>query len=145
MKGRKPNLQNVVPMKGDMARHVPEAPLFLRDEARRVWEELAPVVAGKDRLLPEYIYQFASYCENVHSFIEATTVLALEGTFYEVKTRNGLQKKRNPAAVHQSEAMNAMRRDSALFGMSPVDAARLEVGAQGDLFDQVMNQLNGTD
>ncbi|WP_277620964.1 hypothetical protein [Pseudophaeobacter leonis] len=40
--------------------------------------------------------------------------------------------------------MTAMRRDAALFGLSPVDAARLSDGGQGDLFDQVMVQLNGT-
>jgi len=40
-----------------------------------------------------------------------------------------------------------MRRDSALFGLSPVDDARLKGGgSQGDLFAEVMNQLkNGTD
>ncbi|WP_298491558.1 P27 family phage terminase small subunit [uncultured Maritimibacter sp.] len=144
MKGRKPSLDNVVPMKGAAApAAVPDCPVILRDTAREVWEELAPVIATKGRLALEYRYQFAAYCENVASFLEATTTLALEGTYYETKGRNGLQKKRNPAAVHQKEAMDAMRRDSALFGLSPVDAQRIDTGGQGDLFGDIMKQLRG--
>lgn len=144
MKGPKPRLDNVVPMKGDVVREAPEPPFYLREEAQRIWRELAPIMVAKGRLPREAEELFAVYCENVHSFIEATTTLALEGTFYATKTRNGLQKKRNPAAVHQAEAMNAMRRDSALFGLSPVDAARLATGGQGDLFEDLEAVLNGS-
>lgn len=144
MKGAKPGLSNVVPMKGDaIGEPMPDAPLWLTDLARQVWDELAPKVHAKGRLLPEYVYQFASYCEAVSCFAVATNQLAEEGTFYEVKTRNGMQKKRNPAAVAQNEAQNQMRRDSALFGLSPVDAARLDNGGQGDLFNDILAQLNG--
>lgn len=143
MKGRKPDLKNVVPMKGDVVPEAPPSPPYLRELALEVWDELAGIVAAKGRLAPEYRYQFASYCENVASFLEATAVLAVEGTFYTVKGRNGEQKKRNPAATQQQEAMAGMRRDAALFGLSPVDAQRLEGGGQGDLFDDLMNQLKG--
>ena len=145
MKGAKPNLSNVIPMKGDAPRPVPKSPSYMTEKGAEVWEELAPILTPKDRLLPEYHYQFAVYCECVANFILATGKLACEGTFYEIKGRNGVQKKRNPAAVAQGEAMNNMRRDSALFGLSPVDAARLNTGEQGDLFDQVLAQLNGSD
>jgi hypothetical protein len=39
----------------------------------------------------------------------------------------------------------AMRQDVALFGLNSVGAVRLGGVGQGDLFDQVMAQLNGTD
>ncbi|ANP35945.1 hypothetical protein JL2886_01023 [Phaeobacter gallaeciensis] len=145
MKGKKPNLQNVVPMKGDIQKHVPEAPEFLEDEARKVWDELAPELVKKDRLEPLYEYQFASYCVCVANFIAASACLAVEGLYYETKTRNGIQQKKRAAWGIQQEAMAGMRRDAALFGLSPVDEARLGAGGQGDLFDQVMAQLNGTD
>lgn len=145
MKGKKPNLQNVVPMKGEMQRHVPAAPEFLDDEARKVWDELAPELVRKERLEPLYAYQFASYCACVANFLAATACLALEGLYYETKTRNGVQQKKRAAWGIQQEAMAGMRRDSALFGLSPVDASRLTAEGQGDLFDEVMKQLNGTD
>lgn len=144
MQGKKPNLKNVIPMKGDMTRHVPEAPEFLDDEARRVWDELAPELVRKDRLEPLYSYQFASYCTCVSNFISATACLALEGLYYETRTRNGVQQKKRAAWGIQQEALAGMRRDSALFGLSPVDAARLSGEGQGDLFDEVMKQINGT-
>ena len=147
MKGRKPDLHNVIPMKGNdiAAKPVPDAPDFMSEDARRVWDELAGVLAGKDRLQPQYIYQFAAYCESVANFITATAELAMMGYFFETKTRNGVQQKKRAMWGVQQEAMAAMARGSAVFGLSPVDDARLHSGAQGDLFGQIMDQLrNGT-
>jgi P27 family predicted phage terminase small subunit len=146
MKGSKPNpLGNVVPMKGTVKKNVPDAPSFMSEEARRIWEELAPDLVEKDRLDPSFAYQFASYCESVSNFIYATSVIAVDGFWFTTKTRNGLQQKKTAAWGAQQEAMNAMRRDAALFGLSPVDAARLKTGGQGDLFLDIMDQLkNGS-
>lgn len=145
-KGRKPNLQNVIPMKGDIQKEIPPAPDFLCELGRQVWDELAPELVSKGRLELLYKYQFGSYCAAVANFIQATNTLAMEGLFYETgKGRNGNQKRKHPALTLQENATSAMRRDAALFGLSPVDAARLESGGQGDLFKEVMDQLNGTD
>ena len=143
MKGRKPDLQNVIPMKDDIvvSRVVPDAPAFMSDEARRVWDELAGLLVGKGRLEPSYIYQFAAYCEAVANFIAATACLAVEGLYYETETRNGLQQKKTASWGIQQESMASMARMSALFGLSPVDEARLKVSGQGDLFDDLMKQL----
>ena len=144
MKGRKPNLPpNVIPMKGDgpITKPVPEAPEFMRDEARKVWDELAGELVAKDRLQPLYVYSFATYCESVASFIEATACLAMEGYYFETQTRNGRQQKKRAMWGVQQEAISAMTRLSALFGLSPVDEARLKGGGQGDLFEDVMRQL----
>ncbi|KQI66957.1 hypothetical protein AN189_18045 [Loktanella sp. 3ANDIMAR09] len=142
MKGRKPNpLGNVIPMKGDAARRVPDAPDWMSEDARKVWDELAPELIAKDRLQPAFTYQFASYCESVSNFLAATAVIAIDGFWFETKTRNGVQQKKTAAFGVQQEAMNAMRRDSALFGLSPVDEARLGEGGQGDLFADIMKQL----
>lgn len=147
VKGRKANLGNVIPMRGDMeSRTVPDAPEFMSDEARRVWDELAGVLVSKGRLEPEYTYQFAAYCEAVAAFIETTACIAMEGRYFETKTRNGRQQKKTASWGQQQEAIATMGRLSALFGLSPVDAARLKVTGQGDLFKVMMDQLrNGTD
>jgi P27 family predicted phage terminase small subunit len=145
MKGRKPDLQNVIPMKGDIQKEIPTAPDFLDDLARDVWDELVPELVKKERMELLYKYQFASYCAAVSNFITSTNTVAMEGQFYDTgEGRNGNQKRKHPALTLQETAMTAMRRDAALFGLSPVDAARLGDGSQGDLFDQVMAQLNGT-
>jgi P27 family predicted phage terminase small subunit len=133
-------------MKGDIQKEVPPAPDFLCETGREVWNELAPELAKSGRVELLYKYQFGSYCASVANFISATNELALEGLFYETgKGRNGNQKRRHPAIGLQETAMGNMRRESALFGLSPVDAARLETGGQGDLFEEVLKQLNGTD
>lgn len=144
MKGAKPApAGNVIPMKGDGARPTLEAPGMLTELGREVWEELAPALARMSRLEPHYRYQFASYCEAVANFIRATNDIELEGAWYEVKTRNGLQKKKTAAWGAQQEAMNQMRRDSALFGLTPVDESRVGADGQGDLFEKLMRQLKG--
>ncbi len=146
MKGRKPNLENVIPMKGDIQKEIPAAPDFLDDIGRDVWDELVPELVKKERMELLYKYQFASYCAAVSNFITSTNELALEGHFYDTgKGRNGNQKRKHPALTLQETSMNTMRRDAALFGLSPIDAERLGAGGQGELFAQVMEQMNGTD
>ena len=146
MKGRKPDLENVIPMKGDIQKEIPAAPEWLGEIARDVWDELVPELVRKDRMELLFKYQFSSYCAAVSNFITSTNEVALEGHFYDTgKGRNGNQKRKHPALALQETSMNTMRRDAALFGLSPVDEARLGAGGQGDLFDKVVAQLNGTD
>lgn len=143
MKGRKPNAGTVVPFKGDAKKHVPDAPEFLSDDARQVWDELAGQLVAKDRLEPHHIHMFAGYCESVSNFIHATHCLAMEGLYYETMTRNGKQQKKTAPWGLQQEALGQMQRLGALFGMSPVDEKRLGAGGQGDLFEDVVSMLNG--
>lgn len=144
MKGAKPKpIGNVVPMRGDIEKPVAEAPEMMTEEGKAVWSDLSPTLAKQDRLAHEFRYQFMSYCEAVATFIAATNEVALHGMWYETTTRNGVQQKKTAAWSMQQEAMNQMRRDSALFGLTPVDAARLSSGGQGDLFDQLSKALNG--
>lgn len=146
MKGAKPGMAaNVIPMKGETRINVPPPPDDMSGRAAEVWAELAPLLVAKNRLDPLFVYQFRSYCQNVANFIDATLSLEVEGLYYEVLTRNGKQQKATAAFRAQQEAMNQMRRDSALFGLSPVDAVRLSSGAQGDLFQDLMAQLDGPD
>ncbi|NBE05940.1 P27 family phage terminase small subunit [Paragemmobacter ruber] len=146
MKGRKPELRNVLPFKGETIKPVPDAPEWMTEKAREVWGELAGHLVAKDRLQPHYEYQFAGYCESVANFYNATACLAVDGYFFETETRNGRQQKKVAMWAVQQEALGAMMRLSALFGLSPVDEARLKVTGQGDLFRDLMDQLkNGAD
>ena len=147
MKGRRPNPSGkVVPLKGDMPARTPDAPEFMSDEARKVWDELAPLLAQQGRLKPEFVYQFATYCESAGNFIAATHCLQMEEggrLYYETETRNGKQQKKVAAWAIQQEAMAAMLRIGGLFGLTPVDEARLKSEGQGDLFDDFIAAVKG--
>lgn len=122
-------------------RVVPEPLDWMTDKARDVWAELAGHLVAKDRLAPQYVYQFAGYCESVANFYKATACLAVAGYYFDTKTRNGLQQKKVAMWSVQQEALSAMMRFSALFGLSPVDEARLGAGGQGDLFKDLLDQI----
>lgn len=142
MKGAKPKLDNVVPMRGDQVKPVPEPHNLMSEGARRVWETLAPEMVAQDRLKPHHEQMFAAYCEAVNDVVELSSNIAVEGRTYQVKTRNGMQQKKTANWQARQDALANMRTLGALFGMSPVDDARLSNGVQGDLFDDIMNQLN---
>ncbi|SIO36645.1 phage terminase, small subunit, putative, P27 family [Rhodovulum sp. ES.010] len=144
MRGAKPRLDNVVPMKGDVRRPVPDAPDFLSDEGRKAWDRLAPILIAKDRLEPQFEDLFAAYCEAVAAFVEATGDLAAFGKYFETKTRNGKQEKKRAAWGQRQEAIATMARLSALFGFSPVDEKRMASNGQFDLLAELEKSLNGS-
>lgn len=145
MRGRKPALDNVVPMKGTVEKHVPEAPDWMPKIAQEVWEELAPSLVAKGKLDPDYTRNFEAYCVSVANFVETTICIELEGRYYETQTRNGTQQKKTASWGQQQEAMAAMRQFGAGYGLTPVDDARLKGGGQGDLFAMLKEQLDGGD
>ncbi len=145
MRGAKPNLGNVIPMKDDIADAVPNAPEWMSEDGRATWRELAPVMIRKKRLEPHHHQPFAVYCEAVSDVIRFTGDLAAFGHYYEVKTRNGLQQKKRAMWGLRQDAISVMNQLAARFGMTPVDEARLSVGAQGDFFKDMMDALNGPD
>lgn len=145
MKGAKPQLDNVVPMKGEIRRHTPDAPEFMSTEGRAVWDSLAPVLVAKDRLEPHFEHLFAAYCEACADFIKLTGELDVMGLYYEVQTRNGRQQKKVAAWGLRQDALATMQRLSSCFGMTPVDERRFTSAGQGDLLDLLKKQIDGAD
>ena len=143
MKGAKPTLDNVLPFKGETRRPVPPAPDFMSDEGRRVWDELAAPLVAKDRLDPIYELNFASYCEAAADFIRLTGEIAAYGSWFTAETRNGKQEKQRATWKQRNDAVATMMRWSAVFGLTPVDEKRIGLAGQGDLFADLMAQLNG--
>lgn len=86
MRGSKPNLENVIPMKGDHVRRAPPAPEHLDEHAREVWERLAPILINKGRLEPEYEDSFAAYCVMAGHVVAMSHEIAMMGSWYEAKT-----------------------------------------------------------
>ncbi|WP_407496827.1 P27 family phage terminase small subunit [Pseudooceanicola sp. MF1-13] len=145
MKGAKPKVTNVIPMKGNAPKPVPPAPDLMSEGGKKVWDRLAPEMVQRDRLEPHYEDMFAAYCEAVADFIELTSNIAVTGRTYTVETRNGLQQKKTSDWQSRQDALGNMTRLGAMFGMTPVDDARLSAGGQMDLFAEIERKLRGTD
>ena len=144
MKGQKPKLDNVIPMRGDTGRPVPPAPDLLSEGGKKVWDRLAPEMIRQGRLEPHFEDLFGAVCEAANDVIELSSIIAMEGRTYSVKTRNGMQQKKTAAWQARLDALASLRQLGAMFGMSPVDVKRLSNTDQGDLFDKLAEQLNGT-
>lgn len=150
MKGAKPKLSVVIPMKGEATDQNAEAlapipPSELSDRGLAAWDRLAPLMIKKGRLEPHFYDMFAAYCEAVADVIELSIEVALSGRTYEVQTRNGLQQKKTAAWQTRQDALATMKQFGALFGLSPVDEARLGSAEQGDLFAEMARVINGGD
>ena len=144
MKGKKPGLDNVIPMKGTAPRPVPPPPDLMAEGAKKVWERLAPEMVRLGRLEPIYEDNFAVVCCAVNDVMELQTVIDMEGRTYTVKTRNGMQQKKTAAWQAQLDALATLRQFGAFFGMTPVDDKRLANTDQGDLFAMLKEGLNAT-
>ncbi|TMV68613.1 P27 family phage terminase small subunit [Thioclava sp. BHET1] len=145
MKGAKPKLDNVIPMKGEMQAPVPDPLNEMSEEGRDVWRRLAPKIVAKGHWDDAYADMFAAYCEAAADFLKFTGEIAVYGSWYEVETRNGAQQKKRATWGLRQDALSTMNQLAARFGLTPVDAARLKAGGQGDLFDDLMAKLDGSD
>ena len=148
MKGAKPKLSVVIPMKGEeleAADLAPIPPYELSDRGLAAWDRLAPLMVKKQRLEPHFYDMFAVYCEAAADVMDLSIEIATEGRTYEVQTRNGLQQKKTAAWQSRQDALATMKQFGALFGLNPVDEARLGSAEQGDLFAEMARVINGAD
>src|SRR5260370_41579840 len=150
MRGAKPKLKNVIPMRPDDV----EAERLRKKATRRAIRQLMPpgltpdlskeyqrvakILADPtvDRLKPRYIDTIMEYCRatrRLHFFRDAMPTLNLE--VYRVKSRNGDQVKSHPYVAQMNETGRQWRSLVAMLGLSPTDERNLLPG-QGDLFDE---------
>lgn len=150
MRGAKPKLRNVVPMRPDdvdaaKRRRAAQMRLIrklkpkglspeLEAEYRRVAEILSE--PSVDRLKPRFLDTIVEYCRctvRLNSLRSAMPTLTHE--IYRVKTRNGDQVKSHPYVAQVNEEWRKWRSLVAMLGLSPTDERNLLPG-QGDLFDE---------
>lgn len=165
MRGRKPKLDNVVPMRGDAsdleaARTVAVKrvvrrlqPRGLSPELRKEWNRVAAILADPivDRLKPRFVDVITEYCRatvRLRNLRAAFDVLAeqvaaktgkpadpLQAEVYRVQGRNGDQVKAHPFQGQIHETWREWRSLVAMLGLSPADERNMIPG-QGDLFDE---------
>jgi len=157
MRGAKPKLKNVVPMRdaGDpTTAQVREAtvrraikafmPRGLSKEMQVEWRRVARILADPsvDRLKARYVDVILEYCRatvRLNSLRAAMPTLNLE--IYRVKSRNGDQVKSHPYVAQLNETWRQWRSLVAMLGLSPTDERNLLPG-QGDLFDESDSYFN---
>jgi P27 family predicted phage terminase small subunit len=139
MRGRKPKPTRLKILTGKPGRGInkhepkpratmPRCPRELAPEARREWRKLAGELARLGLLTIVDGNALAIYCQAWAQYKRATTTLEAEGL--EVKCgRRADAKKAHPALRTQSEAIETIRKFSALFGLDPADRARLQTPA----------------
>lgn len=151
MRGAKPKLKNVVPMRPDdvevarlrqkairraINQLMPREPMSV--ELKAEWQRVAKILADPtvDRLKARYVDTILEYCRatvRLRGFRAAMPTLNLE--VYRVQSRNGDQVKSHPYVAQLNETWRQWRSLVAMLGLSPTDERNLLPG-QGDLFDE---------
>lgn len=121
---------------------IPSRPEWLSAEAKREWSRVAPelermgLIAHVDRAM------LAGYCQSWAQFVEMAKDLREHGVTFE--TEKGYQAPRPEVGV-MFKSLDAMRRISALFGLTPADRGRIHLGVdeQEDEFTQFLKKKMG--
>lgn len=148
MRGAKPKLDNIIPMRRDDAEVDRDKavqrlirklrPRGLDAELKREWDRVAAILADPtvDRLKPRYVDTILEYCRaNVRLRELRTAMPTVFQEIYKVEGRNGSQVKAHPFVGQVNETWRQWRSMVAMLGLSPTDERNLLPG-QGDLFDE---------
>ncbi len=110
------------------------APDWLSDDAREVWDRVAPDLEAKGVLTAWDVETFAAWCDAVVRLRHAVEALDLEGEVVEtpVFDRNGAQTgsrwAKNPWMFVWKDANEVVARVGARFGLTASDRSQLQVG-----------------
>lgn len=155
MRGRKPEVKNVTPLRPDgpadpeRIREATERlvkqlmPRGMSKEMRAEWRRVGRILAEPtvDRLKPRFVDVIQLYCEHCIELRELSKKMPAPGTrFYNTsqgdkqETRNGVQFKSHPNVAQYNACFMRMMNLVTRLGLSPQDDRNILPG-QGDLFD----------
>jgi P27 family predicted phage terminase small subunit len=99
--------------------HGAAPPAFLVDEiAREEWERVSASLIGQGELSLAQRSLLAGYCTAIARAVRAEQTLAVEGRYYETRTRRGsLMRRRHPAAQDAEEGWTAARQLAKQLGL----------------------------
>lgn len=118
-------------------------PTFVLDaEDLAVWDRIAPWLAMQDRLKPWYMDTLCEYCRVVANITRIAKFFRENGNteYYEINTRNGLQKKAMPQVAQLNENRRMLRSYVGDFGLTPASEKQLDV-LQEDLFGNPFDEF----
>jgi phage terminase small subunit len=148
-RGRKPDVSNVIPLTVDGRDVGPAArmedarasaaelkPDGMGEGAAKVWDQVAPVLAEKNRLDALFVWAVAELCECLARMEAHRAKFTMDDETYAVEGRNGAQLKTRPEVAQFNETRRTALRLFAEFGMTPSASRSLAAAVgQGDLFD----------
>ncbi|WP_410646346.1 phage terminase small subunit P27 family [Amycolatopsis sp. cmx-4-54] len=105
--------------------HEVTAPEDLSDDARAVWDRLAPGLIAVGVLTTWDVDAFVIVCEALARYKQATKLV--NGSALLMQGPNGFVK--NPALIVQREAETTFAQYGARFGLTPSDRSQLKVDA----------------
>ncbi|HLU76136.1 MAG TPA: phage terminase small subunit P27 family [Nonomuraea sp.] len=119
------NFDEPVPADGEV-----RAPDRLSDEARAVWDRIAPDLVARKVLTPWDVDSFATFCDAVARHRRAAARLDADGEV--VEGHRGVAAK-NPWWQIWRDAADVMVKMGSRFGLNPADRTQLSVGGdEGD-------------
>jgi P27 family predicted phage terminase small subunit len=116
-----------------------DAPAWLKDRGREIWDRLAPRLIGMKLLAAIDAEAFARYCRNYARWHAMQETLDSEGETYESESQHGKLKRAHPAFLISDRLERQLQAVEDRFGLNPAErqrlfAARAAVPRQGELF-----------
>lgn len=107
-----------------------EPPAWLRDEAKRVWFQLAPEFNTQGILTASDVPALANFCVAYSDLITAEGHLQIEGDVVEEDRQYGSVRKENPWVYVKARAQQQCDKWAAQFGIGASYRAKLSIGGQ---------------
>jgi P27 family predicted phage terminase small subunit len=149
MRGRKPNPDNLVVLRGNPSQHrrkpsvqvpatLPKCPSHLHREARAEWKKLAPQLYAAGLLTELDVTALSALCWARATLLEATRKIAEEGA--TVPGSGGVPRT-SPWVRIANQALQQVRLFAGEFGMTPVARQRVKVEppAPSDDFEDLLS------
>lgn len=119
-----------------------EPPRWLKREALRIWERLAPTLRAAKLLTDADAPAFARYCRNFARWLDMQRRLDEQGEIYQIETASGQVRRADPAFLIGDRLERMLLAAEDRFGLNPAErqrifAARAQTGVSGDLFAQI--------
>lgn len=118
-----------------------DAPSWLKGDALKIFERMAPMLRSLKLLTEADAPAFARYCKHYARWLELQKRLDKHGDIYEIETASGKVRRADPAFIMADRLDRMLLAIEDRFGLNPAErqrimAARANTGAPGDLFDQ---------
>lgn len=104
-----------------------EPPAWLRDEAKRVWFQLATEFSAQGILTASDVPALANFCVSYADLMIAEQKLQAEGDMIWFDTKSGRIKKENPWVYVKARAQQQCDKWAAQFGIGASYRAKLEI------------------
>jgi P27 family predicted phage terminase small subunit len=113
-----------LPVEPEFDNRKPTCPSHLSKEAKSEWKRVVDTLHNTGVMKSTDRAALAAYCEAYGRWVQAETLVRKSGLLIKTSNDNVIQ---NPAVGVANKAMTDMVRYAGLFGMTPVDRAKLSM------------------